>query len=233
MKETLGKKLWLVLIVAIVSAAVVISVGLIVVVGPFAERIAESFISIQEPDRFLVSFEGSFESVGGQEGLADGVTFVRGHSGQAALFDEEDTLSYAAEGVINPQGGVIEFWLRPLWDGGDGQSYVFFEIGDEWFNRFRLMKDGANNFRFMAWSAQVEYNAACSVDHWAVEEWHHVRATWGDGALSLFLDGSLCDTQTFVTLPDQLSSRFYIGSSAQRDMQAQAAIDEFIIGRQP
>jgi hypothetical protein len=233
MKEKLGKKLWLILIVAIVSTAVVISVGLIVVVGPLAERFAEAIFSTREPNRFLISFDGSFESGGGQEGLAEGVTFVQGYTGRAALFDNEDSLSYPADGVIDPQGGAIEFWLQPLWDGGDGQSYVFFEIGDEWFNRFRLMKDGANNFRFMAWSAQVEYDAACSVDHWAVEEWHHVRATWGDGALSLFLDGSLCDTQTFVTLPEQLSSRFYIGSSAQRDMQAQAAIDEFIIGRQP
>ena len=118
---------------------------------------------------------------------------LEAESRQAALFDNEDSLSYPADGVIDPQGGAIEFWLQPLWDGDDGQSYVFFEIGDEWFNRFRLMKDGANNFRFMAWSSQVEYDAACSVGHWEAGEWHEVRAAWGDEALSLFLDGALCD----------------------------------------
>lgn len=229
MKEALQNKLWLILIVAIVSIAAVICVGLIVIGGPFAERLAEMVFSTQETGRFLLSFEGTFDGVGAQEGLADGVSFVRGHIGQAALFDDEDTLSYLADGIIGPEQGAIEFWLKPNWDGDDGQSYVFFEIGNAWFNRFRLIKDGANNFRFMAWSSQVEYDAACSVAHWEAGEWHEVRAAWGDEALSLFLDGALCDSQTFVTLPEHLEARFYIGSSAQGDLQAQAAIDEFVI----
>jgi hypothetical protein len=233
MKEELQKKLWLVLIVGIVSAAAVIIVALIVVAGPFAERLAEVIFSGQEPNRFLVSFDGSFDGANGEEGWVDGVSLVRGHSGQAALFDDEGTLSYFSEGIIRPEQGAIAFWLQPQWDGDDGQSYVFFEIGDAWFNRFRLIKDGANNFRFMAWSSEVEYDAACNVGHWEADEWHQVRATWGDEALSLYLDGALCDTQTFVTLPEYLDARFHIGSSAQGDMQAQAVIDEFAVYAQP
>ena len=149
------------------------------------------------------------------------------------MFDNEDSLSYLASGHIHPNQGAIEFWLKPLWNGDDEQSYVFFEIGDSWFNRFRIIKDGANNFRFMAWSSKVEYDVACNVGDWVANDWHKVRATWDHDTLSLYLDENLCDTQTFVTMPERLSTRFYIGSSAQLDLQAQAAIDEFVIHTQP
>jgi hypothetical protein len=233
MEEQLQNRLWLILIVAIVSTAVVISIALIVIGGPLAERLAETSITSQERGRFLVHFDGSFDSVDGEEGNVRDVSFVRGHKGKAALFDDEVSLSYLANNNIYPEQGAIEFWLKPLWDGDDEQSYVFFEIGDSWFNRFRIMKDGANNFRLMAWSSQVEYDAACNVSGWVANDWHKVRATWQDDSLSLYLDEALCDTQTFVTMPDHLSSRFYIGSSAQQDLQAQAAIDEFAIYPQP
>jgi hypothetical protein len=233
MKEELQKKLWLILIVAIISTAVVISVALIVIGGPLAERLAGTKLTSQESDEFLVQFNDSFVSVNSEEGNARGVSFVRGHTGKAALFDDEDSLSYLANGNISPKQGAIEFWLKPLWDGDDEQSYVFFEIGYSWFNRYRIMKDGANNFRFMAWSSKVEYDAACNVASWVADDWHKVRAMWQDDTLSLYLDGALCNTQTFVTMPDRLSSRFYIGSSAQEDLQAQAAIDESAIYPQP
>jgi hypothetical protein len=233
MKDELQKKLWLILIVGIISTAGVIIVALIVIGGPFAERLADVLFSSRDSGGFFVPFDGSFESADGEEGTVRGVSFVPGHLGQAAFFDEEDSLSYQADDFIRPEQGAIELWLRPLWNGNDGQSYVFFEIGDSWFNRFRLIKDGANNFRFMVWSSQVEYDAACSVDDWVAEDWHRVRATWRDDTLSLYLDDILCDTQSFVTMPDHLSSRFYIGSSAQQDLQAQATIDEFSLSTHP
>jgi hypothetical protein len=233
MFEELQSKLWLVLVVAIVSTAAVISVALIVIGGPFASRLADRFFSSQDGGAFLVQFEGSLDSVDGVQGNERGVSFVRGHTGKAAMFDDEDTLSYPADGYIHPQQGSIEFWLKPLWNGDDEQSYVFFEVGDSWFNRFRIIKDGANNFRFMAWSSQVEYDVACNVANWVANDWHKVRATWQGDSLSLYLDDALCDTQTFVVMPAHLSPRFYIGSSAQKDLQAQSAIDEFAIHTQP
>jgi len=233
MKEELLSKLWLVLIAAMVSTAAVISVALIVIGGPLASRLADTHLASQKPSRFLAHFDGSLDSVDGEQGYERGVSFVRGHTGQAALFDDEDTLSYLTDSHIDPQQGAIEFWLKPLWNGNDEQTYVLFEVGDSWFNRFRITKDGANNFRFMVWSSQVEYGVGCSVANWVANDWHQVRATWQDNSLSLYLDGALCDTQTFVEMPAQLSSRFYIGSSAKQDLQAQSAIDEFAIYPQP
>jgi len=233
MREELLGKLWLVLIAAIVSTAAVISAALIVIGGPLARRLADGGKASEKPSEFVAHFDGSLDSADGEQAYERGVSFVRGHTRQAVLIDDEDTLSYLTDSHIDPQQGAIEFWLQPLWNGDDEQTYVFFEVGDTWFNRLRITKDGANNLRFMVWSSQVEYGVACNVAYWIAKDWHEVRATWQEDELSLYLDDSLCDSQTFVTMPDHLSSRFYIGSSAQRDTQAQAAIDEFAIYPKP
>lgn len=233
MKQELRGKIWIVLIVAIISTATVISVALIAIGAPLAIRLADRYLPTGGPSGFLVHFDGSLEGAGGEQGHSRGLSFVPGHTGQAVLFNNEDSLSFLTDSNIHPQQGAIEFWLKPLWNGDDNQSYVFFEIGDTWFNRFRITKDGANNFRFMAWSSEVEYDAACNVSDWVADDWHQVRATWQTDSLSLYLDGMLCDTQTFVVMPESLSSRFFIGSSASHDMQAQSAIDEFAIYPQP
>jgi hypothetical protein len=233
MKRDLQSKIWIVLIVAIISTAAVISVALIAIGAPVANSLADRYLAPGEPSGFQVHFEGSFDGADGEQGYDRGLSFVSGHTGQAALFNNEDTLSYLTDSNIYPQQGAVQFWLKPLWNGDDNQSYVFFEIGDSWFNRFRITKDGANNFRFMVWSSEVEYDVACNVSNWEANDWHQVRATWQSDSLSLYLDGVLCDTQTFVVMPASLSSQFFVGSSASQDMQAQSAIDEFAIYSQP
>jgi hypothetical protein len=233
MTENSQNKTWIVLIVAILSLACVISVSCIVFGTPIAKKLAERIFETPQPDGIEINFEGSFQGAAGEQGYQNGVTFVSGHSGKGVLFNEEDTLHYQTDNNISPYQGSIEFWLRPTWNGGDNQSYVFFEIGNAWFNRFRIIKDGANNFRFMVWSAEVEYDAACNVSNWRANEWHHIRATWEGDEITLSLDEILCDKQTYVVLPDYLSAQFYIGSSAKQDLQAQAVIDEFIIRTQP
>jgi hypothetical protein len=60
-----------------------------------------------------------------------------------------------------------------------------------------------------------------------------VKANWKKDKRSLYLGGKLCGTRTFVTMPDRLADRLYIGSSAQGSLQAQAALDEFTISPKP
>jgi len=223
----------IVLVITILSITTICVVLIIVFGTPFANRLADSFFKSAKTDGLELAFNGSFEGAHDEEGYQTGLTFVEGHSGKAVLFNRDHTLYYQAEDNINLEQGAIEFWLKPLWDGNDQGDYVFFEIGDSWFNRFRITKDGANNFRFMVWSSKVEYDAACSVDHWSADEWHHVRATWVADSISLYLDGEHCDTQSFVVLPDSLSPHLFIGSSAKGDLQAQSVIDDFIISPKP
>jgi len=178
-------------------------------------------------------FEGSFTGADGEYGTASGVTFAPGYNGQGALFDENDTLVYTAYENINREQGSIEFWLKPLWNGNDGESYVFFEVGDAWFDRMRIMKDGANNFRFMVWSPDTEYDVAYNVSAWNANEWHQIRVTWKENEIALYLDGTLRDIETGIALPAHLDSTVHLGSTSGGYTQAHAIVDEFTIYSQP
>jgi len=226
-------KAWIVLIVAIISTSGVVSVALMVFGIPLANKLAEKYFPSVGTPGIVLNFEGTFDGADGERGRGYGLSFVSGHTGQAVMFNTEASLDFLTDNEINPHEGAIEFWLKPLWNGDDNQDYVFFEVGDSWFNRFRIAKDGANNFRFLVWSSNTEYDAACNVNSWVANDWHQVRATWQRDSIYLDLDGVLCDTQTSVVMPDSLSSRFYVGSSARQDMHAQSVIDEFAIYSQP
>ena len=231
--DTSQNTIKIVLIVLILSIAGIICVAIVVFGTPFANRLAERYFKPSNTDGLILQFNSSFNGADGEQGFDTGLSFVDGHSGKGVLFNQEHSLYYLTEKNINREQGAIEFWLKPMWDGSDQQSYVFFEVGDSWFNRFRIMKDGANNLRFMVWSSKVEYDAACSVNNWVAGDWQHIRATWQTDSISLYLNGELCDTQTFVVMPDSLASRLYIGSSSNQDLQAQSVIDEFIIYPEP
>jgi hypothetical protein len=201
---------------------------------PFQLFLPTILVNFSPPQPSLeLHFEGSFTGADGENGTASGVTFTSGHSGQGVLFDDNDTLGYAAYENIHREHGSIEFWLRPLWNGNDGESYVFFEIGDAWFNRMRIMKDGANNFRFMVWSEDTEYDVAYNVSGWNANEWHQVRVTWKENEIALYLDGTLRDIETGVALAAYFDSTLHLGSTSEGDTQAHAIMDEFMIYTQP
>jgi len=185
------------------------------------------------PPLLELHFENTFNGEGGEIGHASGPSFVPGYDSLGALFDNNDTLFFDRKENIDRVRGRIEFWLKPLWDGNDYSSYVFFEVGDYWFNRMRIMKDGANNFRFMLWSSDTEYGVAHNVSDWNANEWHHVKVSWQKDTISLYLDGVLRASNWPIVLPSYLASRIYIGSSSSGDMQAQAVIDNFAIYAQP
>jgi hypothetical protein len=186
------------------------------------------------PPLLALHFEDTFTGADGEEGEAYGPTFVPGYNGQGVLFDiggtfnVADTLHYATAGNIIREQGRIEFWLKPAWDGDDMQNHAFFEVGDTWLNRIIIMKDGANNFRFIVWSADTEYGVAINVGHWNANEWHHVQATWEQNSIALSLDDNPF-LSTFAVLPSTLAERLYIGSSSSGDMSAEAVMDEFFI----
>ena len=181
------------------------------------------------PPLLELQFENTFNGESGEIGHAQGPTFVPGYDGLGALFDDNDSLFYDRNENIGRVRGRIEFWLKPLWDGGDNLSYVFFEVGDYWYNRMRIMKDGANNFRFMVWSSDAEYGVAHNVSDWNANEWHHVKVSWRSDTISLYLDGVLVETNPSIVLPGYLASKIHIGSSSAGDMQAQAVMDDFVI----
>lgn len=181
----------------------------------------------------LLHFDGSYDGAGGETGTASGMSFAAGRYGQALSAGEGATLSYETAGNLNREQGAIEFWVRPDWDGNDERDYNFFEVGNEWSNRIRITKDGANNLRLMVWDDQREYGVATNVGGWRAGEWHHVAATWAPTGLALYTDGELRDRATGTRPPQSLAPRMFIGSDAGGGNPAQAAIDEFRISAAP
>jgi hypothetical protein len=177
----------------------------------------------------LLHFDDTYDGVQGEQGNPVGTIFVTGKYGQGVAIDSTDTLTYPTVGNLNRTQGAIEFWIRPNWNGGDDQSYTFFEVGNGWFNRMRIMKDGANNLRFMLWDSATEYGAGYNVAYWQIGEWHHVAATWQGSNIALFVDGQQRADNHAAHPPDVLADTIYIGSSFGHDQQANAAIDELRI----
>lgn len=181
----------------------------------------------------LLHFDGNHTGADGETGAAYGTTFVTGKYSNAVKIDSNDYLTYSSAGNINRTQGAIEFWVRTHWNGNDYQSYTFFEIGDSWFNRMRIVKDGINNLRFMVWDSATEYGVAYNISDWQSESWHHVAATWSGHNIALYIDGVLRDSSSSANVPDVLSGSFYIGSTTGGNEQANADFDEFRISDIP
>ncbi|MBC7227754.1 MAG: 6-bladed beta-propeller, partial [Thermoflexales bacterium] len=188
---------------------------------------------VDEHTLLLLHFDGSYSGAQGEIGMPNGTSFTTGRYAQGILIDANDTLTYPTAGNLNRTQGAIEFWIRPNWNGGDGQNYTFFEVGSDWFNRMRIMKDGANNLRFILWDSNSEYGVAYNVAHWQAGEWHHVAVTWQENNISLFVDGEQQASNNSAKCPDSLAPTIHIGSSLWHDQQAWAVLDEFRISDIP
>lgn len=190
--------------------------------------------SVDEHTLLLLHFDSSYNGAQGEPGIPSGTTFTAGKYAQGVAIDSNDMLTYATAGNLNRAQGEIEFWIRPDWDGGDYQSYTFFEVGNSWFNRMRIMKDGANNLRFLLWDSTTEYGVGYNVAHWKAGEWHHIAVTWGGTYIALFVDGQQRASSDIARPPDSLAATLSIGASyVWRDQQANAVIDEFRISDIP
>jgi PKD repeat protein len=181
----------------------------------------------------LLHFDGSYTGSQGESGTATGTTFQPGKYDQGVAVDASDTLTYPSAGNIQLDQGAVEFWLRPNWPGTDWADHTFFEIGDSWFNRMRVMKDGDNNLRFIVWDGSHEYDVGYPVGHWQAGEWHHVAATWQGTTIALYVDGQQRVGRDDANLPDTRGDTIYVGYSFSHGQRANAVLDEFRISDVP
>jgi len=187
---------------------------------------------VDEHTLLLLHLDGSYTGAQGEPGIADGTVFEPARYGQGVAFDVGDSLTYSTTGNLNRTVGTIEFWLRPNWDGDDGQDYAFFETGHSWFNGIRLAKDAANNFRFFVWAGSTEYGIAHWVGDWQAGKWHHIAATWQESEIALYEDGVLVGRAP-AQVPDLLFEPLYVGSGSWDGRVTAGVIDEFRISDVP
>ena len=86
---------------------------------------------------FLARSDGSLEATpGGQPIATKGqITFAPGKVGQAASFPPGALATYAAKGVLDKAHGTVCLWVRPNWNGDDGQSHHFVAEVSDFNNR--------------------------------------------------------------------------------------------------
>jgi hypothetical protein len=159
------------------------------------------------------------------------VTYTPGRYGQGVVIDGNDTLWYDVANNLMREGGAIEFWLKPFWNGDSAATYTVFELGDAtvWYNRMLITKDGLSNFRFIIWSPTREYGVGSNVGHWLAGQWHRVKVTWNTTSIALYLDDTLVDRQDGIQLPASLDQRMYVGSRSAGFEQVNAVLDDFVV----
>jgi hypothetical protein len=177
----------------------------------------------------LCHFDGTLNSEEGIPGQPDGALLVDGRFGQGVSLQGGATLAYPVGAALTLAEGAIEFWLKPSWDGDDGQVYRLVEAGVPGGNGVRIEKYAANALRFQAWRDSVETGVGVDVSSWKAGDWHHVGVVWSGSWLDLYVDGAHADHTDSAQLPADFGQVVALGPETDRTQQANAVFDEFRI----
>ncbi|MBL8203526.1 MAG: hypothetical protein JNM09_04795 [Blastocatellia bacterium] len=169
------------------------------------------------------------------------VLFQPGISGQGVVVDRNSRLTYTSNGNIDATAGTIEIWLKPSWNGNDGQSRTILKYGNN--GGMLLGKEGNNlrlSFNRSSDDGSLELDVLTSIQDWTQGQWHHVAASWSNSEkfLRLYVDGtlmserSLATTTTLPTIDNITNSTLQIGGDGIRTPLL-ATIDEVVISSGP
>lgn len=135
--------------------------------------------------------------------------------------------------VLRRERGMISFWIRPEWDGGDGRSHRLLRIGDPARNGLLVEKAATGMLRFVMASPRKVTAARADVSGWRAGEWHHVAVAWMDRegkplGLPLWVDrvavdGPVAADNDFLDPAAMQDRRVWLG-----DASSQAVLDELI-----
>jgi hypothetical protein len=159
--------------------------------------------------------------------LAEGLEFDAASG--ATRFGPHAELAYPDSGGVSAAEGTIGFWVRMEWDAElppDGKTLA--ELRTEtWENRL-VIRMGPNFLGLLvATSDGVEQGVGSSLG-WAAGEWHHVAAMWGDGQMSLYIDGVPRDQRPLNgSLDIPPDTPLYVGSTrsvAARDREGSVSL---------
>ena len=164
-------------------------------------------------------FDHSLVGQAGQEPVTGiGASFTRGYVESGLICSTPLALTYAAADNISSTEGTLEFWLRPTWGSGDGQSHVFLRWGQP-AGGMIFMKDGGGYLRgifnqFGA-GAHPEVDVSVVANVISTQRWNHIAYTWSSSsnALRLYVNGALRNSDTIgFTLPAINAAEFCVGS---------------------
>jgi hypothetical protein len=173
-------------------------------------------------------FNGSLATTDGETpAQASGLSFETGINGSGVLVNDADRLAYRSAGNFQAAAGTVEFWIKPRWNGSDGATHFFFTLGDALW----MVKDGANNLRFILGREDSEAYKGVNLGAWVANQWHHLAVTWTiPGLMKTYIDGKevLSHASASQDLVTSVPATMFIGSQAG-SLQANAVFDELRI----
>lgn len=128
--------------------------------------------------------------------------------GTGAYLGPGNDLRYLTAGNIDGTSGTIEFYIRPRWNGNDGQDHYAVAVGLA--QGLLVGKDAGNFWRIIlnrfGGPSGPELGAGLYIDDWQANQWHHAAFTWSPAALKVYVDGVLKVTELAPTPPPPLSA---------------------------
>jgi CSLREA domain-containing protein len=178
-----------------------------------------------------LSFDNTLNGADGETPTtATGTSYQPGVSNSGVSLPGGNQLFYQSAGNIDAKEGTFECWLKPTWNGNDGQNYAILQYGVS--GGMLIAKDGANNLRIIlnrfGGAGGSEVGVAYNVSAWTAGQWHHLAFVWSNSSktLKLYIDGTLKSQAGFsISLPAISSSTFQLGADGAGSY-LNAVIDE-------
>ncbi len=190
-------------------------------------------LTADEHTLLLLHFNDTLDGAQGEiPVLASGVSFESGIFGEGIYLPPGNQLFFLSANNIDTVRGSLEFWIKPRWDGNDGQNHYLLRYGGAGGMLFG--KDGANFWRsiFNRYASGGHPESGTGIfinDEWNAEEWHHAAFTWSEPSVKLYIDGvlrnDLAVTFPFPAIADTVFQLGGDGAGAYLD----AVIDELRI----
>lgn len=81
--------------------------------------------ALDEHTLLLLHCNGNLDGAQGESPVqALGISFAPGIFGGATHFGAANEVRFAGAGNISSMQGTLEFWIKPAWNGEDGQTHV-------------------------------------------------------------------------------------------------------------
>ncbi|MBA4378861.1 MAG: hypothetical protein C0395_09475 [Gemmatimonas sp.] len=197
---------------AVMSIALPIALSL--VLFPIAAHAQEH--TTDAATSLLLHLNSSFTGAAGETPTqATGTSYAAGVFGMGANLPSGSRLSYNASGNLAAAQGTLEFWVRPDWNGADGQDRIVLAWGT--WGGLLVCKDGGDYLRIIVnrWGpgGTSERGAGLSVaSEWVAGVWHHCAFTWNASQVQVYVDGELRAQEAVgFTLPAIAATTFQIG----------------------
>jgi len=138
-------------------------------------------------------------------------SLASGRFGNGFEAKTDGTFLRTARSVLTEQTGAVEFWVRPNWNGNDGQVNYFMEHSSD-----TVAMNRSGSLLLLSVNASNSTILTSNITSWQAGEWHHVAFSWQQRRnLSLFIDGVRVNSTIAPSLTSSGGSLFFfIGSNS-------------------